>query len=94
LAIAEMHALADRAMAGDAIAAADLRAAGAMLGLLQVENWFQGDGDTATIDAAIAERIAARKSRDFARADAIRKDLEAQGIMLEDSAQGTTWRRR
>jgi len=46
------------------------------------------------VSEAIAERIAARKAKDFARADAIRKDLEAQGIMLEDSAQGTIWRRR
>jgi cysteinyl-tRNA synthetase len=94
LAIAEMHALADKAMAGDPQAAADLRAAGDILGLLQVKNWFQGDGDNSAIDAAIADRIAARKAKDFAKADAIRKDLEAQGIMLEDSPQGTIWRRR
>ena len=94
LAIAEMHALADKAMAGDTQAAADLRAAGDILGLLQVKNWFQGDGDNSAIDTAIAERIAARKAKDFAKADAIRKDLEAQGIMLEDSPQGTIWRRR
>ena len=94
LAISEMHALSDRAMAGDAGAAAGLRATGGLLGVLQDPNWFHGDGDNAAIDAAIAERIAARKGKDFARADAIRKDLEAQGIMLEDSAQGTIWRRR
>ena len=88
-----MHALADRAMAGDHQSAADLRAAGEIMGLLQVKNWFQGDGDNSAIDAAIAERIAARKARDFARADAIRKDLESQGISLEDGPQGTTWRR-
>ena len=94
LAIAEMHALADRAMAGDITAAAGLRATGGLLGLLQAPNWFRGDGDNTAIDTAIAERIAARKAKDFARADAIRKDLESQGIMLEDSAQGTIWRRR
>ena len=94
LAIAEMHALADRAMAGDAAASAGLRAAGGLLGLMQSASWFQGDGDNAAIDAMVAERVAARQSRDFARADALRAELEAQGIMLEDSTQGTTWRRR
>jgi cysteinyl-tRNA synthetase len=45
------------------------------------------------IDRLIAERIAARRARDFARADAIRDELAAQNIILEDSASGTSWRR-
>ena len=96
LALSAMHALADAALAGDAAAAAGLRASGALLGLLTQapEAWFQGNtGDKDAIEAAIAERLAARKARDFARADAIRAGLTARGIILEDGPDGTTWRR-
>ena len=47
----------------------------------------------ANIDKQIAARIAAKKARNFAEADRIRDELKAAGIVLEDSAAGTTWRR-
>ena len=96
MALSAMHALADTAFAGDLDAARGLRAAGDVLGVLQLspEAWFRGGADDgADIETAIAERLAARKSRDFARADAIRAELAAKGILLEDGAGGTTWRR-
>ena len=116
-AIAALHALADAAFAGDARAAAGLREAGDLLGVLQLdpEQWFRSDvsvlaqtgsltiagypptvsveDDRAAIQAAIDERNAARKARDFARADAIRAELAARGVVLEDGPGGTTWRR-
>jgi cysteinyl-tRNA synthetase len=46
------------------------------------------------IDRLIEERHAARRSRNFARADEIRKDLDARGILLEDSSGGTRWKRK
>jgi cysteinyl-tRNA synthetase len=47
----------------------------------------------ADIEAKIAERDAAKRSKDFARADQIRKDLAAQGIILEDTKEGVRWKR-
>jgi len=47
--------------------------------------------DSALIEARIAERATAKKDRDFARADAIRAELDAQGIELRDTPEGTEW---
>jgi cysteinyl-tRNA synthetase len=44
------------------------------------------------IDALVAERTAARKEKDWKRADEIRKQLEKDGIILEDKADGTRWK--
>ncbi|MFT6915862.1 MAG: cysteinyl-tRNA synthetase [Motiliproteus sp.] len=80
--------------------AAQLRRLGAVLGLLQQDPqaYLQGAQDeegpaAAEIQALIAQRAEAKKSRDFAGADAIREALKVQGIILDDSREGTTWRR-
>ncbi len=48
----------------------------------------------AEIEKLIAERTAAKKARDFARADAVRTQLSDQGIILEDTKDGIRWKRK
>jgi cysteinyl-tRNA synthetase len=78
-----------------------LLASGDVLGVLQqdVEAWFRlvpQAGSSLTDDAVddlINRRIEARQAKNFAEADRIRKELADQGVLLEDGAGGTTWRR-
>jgi cysteinyl-tRNA synthetase len=82
-----------------------LRALAGVLGLLGrdreavLRTGLRGRADAATglsdadIDARVALRAEAKKSRRFDEADRIRADLLAQGVVLEDGAGGTRWRR-
>jgi cysteinyl-tRNA synthetase len=81
-------------------AAAQLKALGGVLGLLQrdPQEFLQGGTsssglDDAAINAQIEARIAAKKAKNFTEADRIRKELLDAGIVLEDTPRGTTWRR-
>ena len=99
LAMSAMHALADKAIAGDIIAAAELRSAANIMGLLEgdAKIWFKGaaaDDYVANVERAIADRVAARERHDYSLADRIRDKLKDQGIELEDRPDGTTdWRK-
>lgn len=81
------------------LSGAELRAAGRFMGVLHADpaQWLGfggGDaGESAEIDALVAARQDAKKAKDFAKADAIRNDLAARGIIIEDTPQGPKWRR-
>ena len=104
-ALTALHRLAGELnRAGDAATQAQtcaaLRGSGALLGLLQTEpeTWFRGDAhedgmSDAEIEALIDARSAARAARDFAEADRIRAVMAEEGITLDDTADGTLWRR-
>jgi len=95
--ITEMHRLADLAL-DDETAGQQLKATATMLGLMgqSAPDWaaWRPEGleiDEARIDRLIEARAEARQSRDFAEADRLRDELNAMGVVLKDSAEGTTW---
>ena len=102
LAISALHEAAGAVnKSGAAEDAGTLQSGAGLLGLLQLdpEDWFKwrpagaaslADAD---VDALIEERDAARTEKNFTRADEIRDQLAEAGILLEDGAQGTIWKR-
>ena len=68
----------------------------AVLGVMALRRAEEATPDVPVdeIEQRIADRKAARARRDFAAADGIRDDLEARGVVLEDTADGTRWKRK
>ena len=99
VAVAQLFELANRANANkDPAMSRQLKKLGAILNILQgdPEVFLKGSTaglDEAAIEEAIAARAAAKKAKDYAKADAIRKELAEKGVMLVDTPQGTTWQR-
>jgi cysteinyl-tRNA synthetase len=100
LALAELSALATEANKSEPgdwpRLKGQMLAAGSLLGLLgqDPDDWARGDAsDAQRIDALVAGRVAARKAKDFAEADRIRKELAAEGVEIMDGPDGSTWRR-
>jgi len=105
VAIAEIHNLAKQLhKAADEDKAAlkgRILAAGNLLGILEQdpELWLQGASSEADIsaddiEALIVQRQEAKLAKDYARADEIRQSLLEQGVVLEDSREGTKWKRK
>jgi cysteinyl-tRNA synthetase len=103
-AIAELHSACKALNKADAKGAATckghLLAMGRMMGLLgsDPEQWFtEAASDSGLtqedIEQRLAARLEARARKDFAAADAVRDELQAAGIELEDGPEGTSWRR-
>lgn len=98
LAVSFMHTTATSAnrVIENPVAAMNLLGMGRLLGFFNMtpEEWFKGSGsDNSEIDTLINKRIAARKAKNWALADEIRKKLAEQSVILEDRPDGTTdWR--
>lgn len=99
--LGEVHSALDRAGSGPVDPAALLEAREALASMDQVTGLLEtgrgsrevSDGFRAWVEGLLEERQAARRERNFARADAIREELAAAGVVVEDSPQGSRWKR-
>jgi len=103
VAISELYALAKSMGSAESKEKPQLKSvmlkAGSLMGLLQQDPdaWFQsgeeGQISPGQIEQLIAERVQAKLDKNYARADEIRSHLESEGVLLEDSREGTKWKR-
>jgi cysteinyl-tRNA synthetase len=105
IAIAEIHALAKQLHKAEPAQKASLKgrmlAAGNLLGILEqdAQEWLQGAASDDAVSAQdievlIEQRQQAKLDKDYTRADEIRQQLLGQGVVLEDSREGTQWKRK
>ncbi len=92
---AVLRRLEREAVPAPGVAAASLRDAAGVLGVLArpPTEWLQAGVEPAAVERAVAARLTARAEKNFAEADRIRDELKVRGIVLEDGPSGTTWRR-
>ena len=103
VAISELYALAKSLGSAESNEKTQLKSVmlkvGSLMGLLQQDPdaWFQsGEADQISsdeIEQLIAERVQAKLDKNYVRADEIRSHLESEGVLLEDSREGTKWKR-
>jgi cysteinyl-tRNA synthetase len=100
LAISKIHSVI-KDEKNPAVLKGKLVAIGKLMGILQEDpaKWLgygqSADGISAgEIEKLLVERTEAKKAKDFARADAIRKELDDKGILIEDTAQGPVWKKK
>ncbi len=99
-AVAVLFELANEINRGRSELAPQLRALGKILGVLQrdpkefLQGRLAGRLDEAEIERRIAERAALKRAKDYGGADRVRAALLEAGVILEDSAAGTSWRRK
>lgn len=100
LAISKIHSVI-KDEKNPAVLKGKLLAIGKLMGILQEDPavWLgygqSADGISAgEIEKLLVERTEAKKAKDFARADAIRKELDDKGILIEDTAQGPVWKKK